>query len=144
MWADESGCAALAARWAATPALGNAFIELEGELGAGKTTLVRHVLRALGVTGPIRSPTYALVELYDTAHFPVAHFDFYRCSDPREWEDAGFREPMSQPGLKLCEWASQLAGALPAADLRVHLRATGLTQRDVILTAFSPVGVQLL
>lgn len=135
---------ALAARWATNPALANALIELEGELGAGKTTLVRHLLRALGVSGPIKSPTYALVETYETAHFPIAHFDFYRCADPREWEEAGFREPMTQPGLKLCEWACRLAGALPAADLRVHLHATGPTQREVTLTAFSPIGVHLL
>src|SRR3990170_1571039 len=65
---------------------------LKGELGSGKTTLVRATLRALGVTGPIKSPTYALVELYVVSRLHLYHFDFYRFRDPLEWRDAGFDE----------------------------------------------------
>ncbi len=74
------------------PALRDAFIELHGPLGAGKTTFVRHLLHALGVAGRIKSPTYAVVEPYAVDGLAISHFDFYRFDDPREWEDAGFRD----------------------------------------------------
>ena len=87
-WPDEAACAASAARAGrARPALRDAFIELHGPLGAGKTTFVRHLLRALGVEGRVKSPTYALLEPYAAtpAHggFAIAHFDFYRFDDPQ-------------------------------------------------------------
>ena len=87
------------------------MVTLEGDLGAGKTTFTRHLLQALGVQGRIKSPTYAVMESYDVG-WPVAHFDFYRFSDPQEWEDAGFRDVFASPGLKVCEWpaASQFFG----------------------------------
>lgn len=91
---------------------------LRGDLGAGKTTFVRHLLRALGVTGRIKSPTYALVEPYDLpapaggpTMPPAWHADLYRFDDPREWEDAGLRELFASPGLKLVEWPEK-AGSL--------------------------------
>jgi tRNA threonylcarbamoyladenosine biosynthesis protein TsaE len=96
--------AAFAQRWPARPPLRNAFIELHGDLGAGKTTLVRHLLRALGVQGRIKSPTYAVVEPHEAPGLAIWHFDFYRFTDPREWEDAGFRDMFASPGLKLAEW----------------------------------------
>jgi tRNA threonylcarbamoyladenosine biosynthesis protein TsaE len=82
---------------------------------------VRHLLRALGVAGRIKSPTYTLVEPHDAPAFPVWHFDFYRFNDPREWEDAGFRDIFDQPGLKLAEWPEKAAALLPAADLALHI-----------------------
>ncbi len=93
-WPDEAATAAYATQLAAalTRANLNACIALHGDLGAGKTTFVRHLLRALGVEGRIKSPTYAVVEPYTVNAGEVWHFDFYRFSDPREWEDAGFRE----------------------------------------------------
>ena len=101
-WHTEDDTAAFAARLAQQPALRNAFIELRGELGAGKTSLVRHLLRALGVAGPIKSPTYAVLEPHQAPDgLRIAHFDFYRFGDPREWEDAGFRDVFAAPGLKL-------------------------------------------
>ena len=104
------------ARLAAHPAIANAFIELHGELGAGKTTLVRHLLRALGVQGRIKSPTYAVVEPYELPTLStIWHFDFYRFNDPREWEDAGFRDIFAGPGLKLAEWPEK-AGRAAAAS----------------------------
>ena len=92
VWPDEVALAAAMAALAASPALRNAYIALDGDLGAGKTTLVRHLLRALGVRGRIKSPTYAVVEPHEAPgdHGPLSiwHFDFYRFADPREWEDA--------------------------------------------------------
>lgn len=121
-------------------------ITLHGELGAGKTTFVRHLLRALGVSGRIKSPTYAVVEPYEvtlpdaTGAHPAAiwHFDFYRFSDPREWEDAGFRDLFASPGLKVCEWPERVQGLLPMVDLQMHVDATDEHQRVVKLVAHTP------
>ena len=99
-----------------------ALILLEGGLGAGKTTWVRHLLRALGVSGRIKSPSYAVLESYAPPVGAVHHFDFYRFSDPREWEDAGFREILSGEGLKLVEWPEHAQGLLPQADLRLQIQ----------------------
>ena len=104
LWCDEAGTERFARALAALPELCLAYIELRGDLGAGKTTLVRHLLRALGVQGRIKSPTYAVVEPYELPDLNVWHFDFYRFSDPREWADAGFRDIFASPGPKLAEW----------------------------------------
>jgi tRNA threonylcarbamoyladenosine biosynthesis protein TsaE len=82
---------------------------------------VRHLLRALGVAGRIKSPTYTLVEPHDAPAFPVWHFDFYRFNDPREWEDAGFREIFAGAGLKVAEWPEKAGALLPVADLDIHI-----------------------
>ena len=100
-WPDEAATQAFAERLALEPALHDAFITLHGTLGAGKTTFVRHLLRALGVAGRVKSPTYAVVEPHEARGLSIWHFDFYRFSDPREWEDAGFRDIFAAPGLKL-------------------------------------------
>ena len=159
-WRSEDDTRAFAARLAAHPSIANAFIELHGELGAGKTTLVRHVLRALGVQGRIKSPTYAIVEPYEIgnsdrpelvegpqpleAPLQVWHFDFYRFTDPREWEDAGFRDIFAGPGLKLAEWPENAAGLLPPADLVVRIDVDEDGTRHVALKAQTPVGQELL
>ncbi|MEO5844715.1 MAG: tRNA (adenosine(37)-N6)-threonylcarbamoyltransferase complex ATPase subunit type 1 TsaE [Caldimonas sp.] len=130
-------------------ALRDAFIELHGPLGAGKTTFARHLLHGLGVAGAIKSPTYALMEPYQasavTGGFDIAHFDFYRFDDPEEWEDAGFREVFANPGLKLVEWPEKAAGLLPACDLRVWItpRDDG-DARDARFDALSATGRELL
>ena len=139
-WRSEDDTAAWAQRLAAQPALANAFITLHGDLGAGKTTLVRHLLRALGVQGRIKSPTYAVVEPHETAQLAIWHFDFYRFDDPREWEDAGFRDIFASPGLKLAEWPEKAAALTPAADIAIHIEAIDETQRQVTLLAGTPVG----
>jgi tRNA threonylcarbamoyladenosine biosynthesis protein TsaE len=144
LWPDESATQRFAAALAARPALHHAFIELRGDLGAGKTTLARHLLQALGVTGRVRSPTYAVVEPYELPGLNIWHFDFYRFSDPREWEDAGFRDIFASPGLKLAEWPEKAVGFLPCADLVVALTALSADARAVTLTAQTPSGVALL
>jgi tRNA threonylcarbamoyladenosine biosynthesis protein TsaE len=129
---------------AAQPSLRNAFIELHGNLGAGKTTLVRHLLRALGVAGRIKSPTYAVVEPHEVPGLNIWHFDFYRFSDPREWEDAGFRDLFASPGLKLAEWPEKAVGLLPVADLAIELQVQADESRLALLTARTPTGAALL
>ncbi len=129
---------------AAQPSLRNAFVELHGNLGAGKTTLVRHLLRALGVPGRIKSPTYAVVEPHEVPGLNIWHFDFYRFSDPREWEDAGFRDLFASPGLKLAEWPEKATGLLPVADLAIELQVQADESRRAILTANTPTGAALL
>jgi tRNA threonylcarbamoyladenosine biosynthesis protein TsaE len=150
-WASEEDTRAFAGRLAAHPAIRNAFIELHGELGAGKTTLVRHILRSLGVQGRVKSPTYAVVEPYsvrtelvEVPELAIWHFDFYRFSDPREWEDAGFRDLFSSPGLKLAEWPEKAGALLPTADLVVSITVGDDETRHVTLKAQTPAGVELL
>jgi len=125
-WDSEDDTERFAKRLAALPGVRQAYLELQGELGAGKTTLVRHLLRALGVQGRIKSPTYAVVEPHEAGHgaerLRIWHFDFYRFNDPREWEDAGFRDLFASPGLKLAEWPDKAAGMLPAPDLVLQIR----------------------
>ena len=119
---------------AATLALGRALsqclepglvVYLKGDLGAGKTTLVRGVLRGLGYAGAVRSPTYTLVELYEVSRLHLHHFDFYRFNDPREWIDAGFRESFDDRSVSLIEWPEKAAGSVPPADLEITLQASG-------------------
>ena len=124
--------------------MSDAFIELHGELGAGKTTFVRHLLRALGVQGRIKSPTYAVVEPYTLPGLEISHFDFYRFEDAREWADAGFRELFAAPGLKLAEWPHKAAGMLPTPDLRLHIEPLDDDARAVVAEALTPRGVALL
>ncbi|HEY9207639.1 tRNA (adenosine(37)-N6)-threonylcarbamoyltransferase complex ATPase subunit type 1 TsaE [Acidovorax soli] len=143
-WHGEDDTAVFARALAAQPLLANAFITLHGDLGAGKTTLVRHLLRALGVQGRIKSPTYAVVEPHEAPGLAIWHFDFYRFDDPREWEDAGFRDIFASPGLKLAEWPEKAAALTPLADLAIHIEAIDDTERKVTLHAPTPLGRSLL
>lgn len=137
-----------ASQLATQPALRNAFIALHGDLGAGKTTLVRHLLQALGVQGRIKSPTYAVVEPYELTQFSptlhVWHFDFYRFSDPREWEDAGFRDIFASAGLKIAEWPEKAQAMLPVADMDLHITTSTDASRQVSLVARTPTGAALV
>ncbi|WP_254789703.1 tRNA (adenosine(37)-N6)-threonylcarbamoyltransferase complex ATPase subunit type 1 TsaE [Variovorax sp. OV329] len=148
-WRNEEDTLSFAARLAqamgSQPDLADSFIALHGDLGAGKTTFVRHLLHALGVRGRIKSPTYAVVEPHATpSGLAVHHFDFYRFSDPREWEDAGFRDIFAGPGLKLAEWPEKAAGRIPLEDLAIKIEAMSDETRTVILQAGTPRGARLL
>jgi tRNA threonylcarbamoyladenosine biosynthesis protein TsaE len=143
-WPDEAACAAFAASLARRPALADAYIELRGPLGAGKTTFVRHLLRALGVAGRIKSPTFAVLEPYALPGLAIFHFDFYRFDDPREWADAGFREIFAAPGLKLAEWPEKAAGMLPVPDLRLSIEPIDDDLRQVRAEAGTRRGMELL
>jgi tRNA threonylcarbamoyladenosine biosynthesis protein TsaE len=143
-WPDEPACAAHAQRLAPRPALADAFIALHGPLGAGKTTFTRHLLRALGVTGRIKSPSYALMETYRVGERCIAHCDFYRFGDPAEFEDAGLRDVFAAPGLKLVEWPEKAGALLPLPDLALHLEPDEHEGRQVRAEAFTPRGLELL
>ncbi len=144
LWQAEDDTARFAAQLAQWPGLHNAYLTLHGDLGAGKTTLVRHLLRALGVQGRIKSPTYAVVEPHEVPGLAIWHFDFYRLEDPREWEDAGFRDIFASPGLKLAEWPEKAAALTPPADIAIHIEAIDEAQRSVTLMAHTPAGSALL
>lgn len=139
---DENATLALGGALAAClePGL---IVYLRGELGAGKTTLVRGMLRALGHEGPVKSPTYALVELYDVSRLHLHHFDFYRFRDPREWIDAGFRESFNGRTVSLIEWPEKAAGQLPPADLQIDLGLLA-TGRSAELTSNTLAGQKCL
>lgn len=155
-WPDEAACAASAGalaqamlrRAASTDTDIDAFIELHGPLGAGKTTFVRHLLHALGVEGRVKSPTYTVMELYeltrDGAPWGIWHFDFYRFNDPQEWEDAGFRDVFASRGLKLAEWPEKAEGLLPEADLRLHFEPLEGDVRSARFEAHTHLGVELI
>ena len=154
VWHDEAATEFFAQSLARQAAIGQALIELKGDLGAGKTTFARHLLKSLGVQGRIKSPTYAVVEAYalpaatqpagHNAGLAIWHFDFYRFNDPQEWEEAGFRELFASPGLKLVEWPEKAAGHLPQPDLVIDIDMLANESRAVTLTAYTPLGVELL
>jgi tRNA threonylcarbamoyladenosine biosynthesis protein TsaE len=143
-WPDEAACRRTAAALAARPALREAYVELRGTLGAGKTSFVRHLLQALGVEGRIKSPTYTVVEPYELPGLAIWHFDFYRFDDPNEWEDAGFRDLFASRGLKLAEWPEKAEGLLPPADLRIEITIGDDETRRVTFEAATPRGLALL
>ncbi len=106
-------------------------IDLIGDLGAGKTTLTRYLLNALGHQGKVKSPTYALCEPYQISlkrdssidFLSVHHFDLYRMTYAKEWIDAGFRDAFSEPGICLVEWPEKAEGTLSVTDLTIQLSA---------------------
>jgi tRNA threonylcarbamoyl adenosine modification protein YjeE len=129
---DEAATEALGATLAAGLP-GRVVVHLEGDLGAGKTTLARALLRALGVTGPVRSPTYTLIERYPVRGGEAAHLDLYRIADPEELGFLGLDELADSALLWLIEWPQRGRGFLPSPDLRIQLAvaAPGRTARLV-------------
>lgn len=94
-------------------------IYLQGDLGAGKTTLVRGVLNALGYTGRVKSPTYTLLEPYQVAGLDLRHFDLYRMNSEEEWESAGFRDEFNERNIFFIEWPGKAHNLLPPADVEI-------------------------
>ncbi|GFE90894.1 tRNA (N6-adenosine(37)-N6)-threonylcarbamoyltransferase complex ATPase TsaE [Steroidobacter agaridevorans] len=125
---------------------GTFIVALEGELGAGKTTLVGGILRSYGVTGPVRSPTYTLIEPYETAGRSIYHLDLYRLNDPDEVEPLGVRDLLTGSALLLIEWPSRAAGSIPAADLWIDIAypGAGTEGREVRLTPHSLNGASVV
>ncbi len=119
------------------------IIFLKGDLGAGKTTLARGILRGLGYEGKVKSPTYNLVELYKISRLYFYHFDFYRFADPIEWEEAGFREYFNENSICLVEWPEKAEKLLPIADVQISFTMIG-TGRNIEIHAGTEVGRQCL
>lgn len=118
-------------------------IYLHGELGTGKTTLIRGLLRRLGVRNGVKSPSYALVELYVVSRLNLYHFDFYRFTSPNEFGAAGFADYFGGDGVCLVEWPEKAAGALPPPDLELWLTYAN-RGRDVDIDALTEVGKRCL
>jgi len=140
--ADEAATLAFGAQLARAMRPGMTFY-LEGELGAGKTTLVRGVLRSLGYNGRVKSPTYTLAETYSLPAFELYHYDLYRMHDPREWMDAGFRDASGGEVVSLIEWPEKAAGWLPAPDVIVRLTVLD-EAREIECEAASALGAHYL
>ena len=121
---DEQATEALGAALAQACSLGG-VVHLVGDLGVGKTTLARGLMHALGHAGAVRSPTFTLVEPYETLSPKVYHFDLYRLGDPEELEMMGIRDYMEEGALVVIEWPERAGGVLPAPECRVELADAG-------------------
>ena len=135
---DEAATLRLGERLAPGIAPGR-VLHLSGELGSGKTTLVRGLLRALGWSGRVKSPTYTLVELYPLSSLNLYHFDFYRFKDRAEWLNSGFRDYFNPDSACIVEWPERAEGLLEPPDLDVTLSFDG-AGRSASLRARSPSG----
>ena len=119
-------------------------ITLRGELGSGKTTLVRGLLRACGVAGPIKSPTYSLVEHYRLSSLYFYHFDFYRFRSSDEWDAAGMSEYFRDDAACIVEWPERVAERLPATDLALSLAYAPSGGRELSATAHTAAALRCL
>ena len=116
---------------------------LKGELGSGKTTFVRGVLRGLGYQDKVKSPTYTLVEPYSLEKFTIYHFDLYRFKDETEWDDAGFREYFNNTSICLVEWPEKVGHILPKPDISIELSHTAYG-RHLHLISYTSIGTECL
>ncbi|MEO5702696.1 MAG: tRNA (adenosine(37)-N6)-threonylcarbamoyltransferase complex ATPase subunit type 1 TsaE [Gammaproteobacteria bacterium] len=139
----EAAMEALGACVATACADRGGLIYLQGELGAGKTTLVRGLLHGLGHQGPVKSPTFTLVEPYELGTRRVYHFDLYRVNDADELEAIGVRDYFTTDSLCLIEWPARGAGLLPQADLKIEIRYAEVG-RHVKFQAATASGGQML
>lgn len=119
------------------------LVALHGPLGAGKTTLTRGVLRGLGFEGRVKSPTYALVELYKVSRLDLYHFDFYRFNNPEELIESGLQDAFNETNVCIVEWAEKAGSLLPTADVDVSLAMTD-GARSVLLNAQTEKGRRCL
>ena len=145
--ADEVATVAFAARLAPGIKPGM-VIYLRGNLGAGKTTLVRALLHAMGYIGWVKSPTYTLLELYQAGGLHLRHFDLYRFHNADEWDAAGFRDEFDGWNVCLVEWPEKAQGLVPQADVEITLEIlsteTVNNGRNIEVLAISQIGRECL
>ncbi len=141
--ADSAATEQLGANLARVLGQGGAVLYLQGELGTGKTTLTRALLRALGHSGVVRSPSYTLIEPYELGSRSAFHLDLYRLSAPQELEFLGLRDLDPTHDLILIEWPERGTGAIPAADITVRLAYCG-EGRQAVLEGLSKIGTTIL
>ena len=121
------------------------IIRLNGDLGAGKTTLTRAILRGLGYQKRVKSPTFSLLEIYKLKDFTLNHFDYYRFESPEEFEDAGFRENFGPGQVTISEWTSKAEPYVPEADIQIVItQGDEEEKREVKISANNEVGQKLL
>ena len=144
--ADEAATLSVGAALAQTMTQtgSGALIYLSGDLGAGKTTFSRGILRGLGFSGRVKSPTYTLVELYVVSKLNLYHFDFYRFGEPEEWQEAGFRDLFNETNICLVEWPEKAGELLPPPDLRITLKSALSEGREANMDALTSRGRQML
>jgi tRNA threonylcarbamoyladenosine biosynthesis protein TsaE len=142
----EAQTQALAEQFANLAFIDNAFIALHGNLGTGKTCFARYLIAALGVVGRVKSPSYSVVESYqsDARHMNIWHFDFYRFNSSDEWEEAGFRDIFASTGLKLAEWPSKVPHLSASADLSMEFHLEADDARRLMLSAQTDKGIAML
>ena len=121
-----------------------ALLFLQGDLGCGKTTLVRGLLRSLGFEGRVKSPTFTLVEAYELSRLSLYHFDLYRFEDAQELRDSGLLEIFETDAVCIVEWPEKASGSLPVADLAVQLSLAVSGGRTATLEARTPRGARWL
>lgn len=121
-------------------------VAIEGDLGAGKTTLVAGVLAAAGIEGPVRSPTYTLIEPYLRPEHSIYHLDLYRLVDPSEMEPLGIRDLLTPGAILLIEWPSRAGSRLPPADLRIEISYLEPAEagREVVIRSGTAGGTEVL
>jgi|TARA_Y100000589_G_scaffold9996_2_gene8361 tRNA threonylcarbamoyladenosine biosynthesis protein TsaE len=139
---DESQTLALGQRLASL-LRGGGVLYLQGDLGAGKTTLSRGIIQALGHSGAVKSPTYTLVEPYELADLKVFHFDLYRLADPEELEFIGIRDYVEPGAVCIVEWPDRGADLIPSPDLSLTLEKDG-KGRKITMMGRSPAGQTML
>ena len=139
---DEAATVAFAARLAGTLKAGM-VIHMRGDLGAGKTTLVRALLHALGHTGRVKSPTYTLLEQYEAGGLHLCHFDLYRFRSEEEWEAAGFRDEFDGHSVCLVEWPEKAQSLVPQADVEIMFEILP-SGRNITIRANTEIGRECL
>jgi tRNA threonylcarbamoyladenosine biosynthesis protein TsaE len=147
LYLPDAGATEAAGARLARGLAGGMIVTLSGDLGAGKTTLVRGCLRALGWAGAVKSPSYSLVEHYPLSSLYFYHFDFYRFADPGEWETAGLADCFRRDTVCLIEWPERVGGLLPAPDLALTFTFADdvqLSGRNLALAAHTEAGERCL
>ena len=123
----------------------NMVVSLTGDLGAGKTTLIREIILSLGITGQVKSPTFTLLEEYEYLDYKILHFDLYRFAGADEWLDLGFDELFNESGyLAFIEWAERASELIPQIDWAIKIKVVDETSRELFIETQTNLGIECL